>query len=59
LVLRDLDIAAAASFFVDRALAVSETRTVSALSPKEKTLQIELVAGARNQRYLHLDHAIL
>jgi site-specific DNA recombinase len=40
-------------------LAVSETGKSNAFSPKEKALQIKMVAGTRNQRYLHLDFAIL
>jgi len=40
-------------------LALSEAGKQSASSPTEKALQIKMVAGARNQRYLHLDHAIL
>jgi site-specific DNA recombinase len=40
-------------------LALSEAGKQSAFSAKEKALQIKMVAGARNQRCLHLDHAIL
>ena len=40
-------------------LAMSETGKTGAFSPEEKALQIKMVAGTRNQRCLHLDHAIL
>jgi hypothetical protein len=40
-------------------LALSQAGKQSAFSPKEKALQIKMVAGACNQRCLHLDHAIL
>jgi hypothetical protein len=40
-------------------LALSKTGENKAFSTKEKALQIKMVAGARNQRCLHLDHAIL
>ena len=40
-------------------LALSEAGKTSAFSPKEKALQIKMVAGTRNRRCLHLDHAIL
>ena len=40
-------------------LAISEAGKASTFSPKEKALQIKMVAGTRNQRSLHLDHAIL
>ena len=40
-------------------LAMSEEGKAGAFFPKEKALQIKMVAGTRNQRYLHLDLAIL
>ena len=40
-------------------LAMSEAGKGSAFSQKEKALQIKMVAGACNQRYLNLDHTIL
>src|SRR5262245_59113033 len=40
-------------------LAMSKAGKAGAFSPKEKALQIKMVAGTRNQRCLHLDHAIL
>jgi site-specific DNA recombinase len=40
-------------------LALSEAGKGNAFSANEKALQIKMVAGARNQRCLHLDHAIL
>ncbi len=40
-------------------LAISESGKAEAFSSKEKALQIKLVAGAGNQRRLHLDYGIL
>ena len=40
-------------------LALSKTGKNKAFSATEKALQIKMVAGARNQRCLHLDHAVL
>ncbi len=40
-------------------LAMSEAGKAGAFSPKEKALQIKMVAGTRNQRCLHLDYAAL
>ncbi|MGC1180082.1 MAG: recombinase family protein [Methyloceanibacter sp.] len=40
-------------------LAISEAGKASTFYPKEKALQIKMVAGARNQRCLHLDYAAL
>jgi len=40
-------------------LALSKTGENKAFSTTEKALQIKMVAGARNQRCLHLDHAVL
>jgi hypothetical protein len=40
-------------------LAISKASRNESYSSTDRALQIKMVAGACNQRYLHLDHAIL